>query len=81
MFAQVGCIIGRGGSKINEIRTSSGARISIAKTAHDETGERMFTITGPSTSLEKALFMLYSQLEAEKEKRIQNQQNAMAEGQ
>jgi heterogeneous nuclear rnp K-like protein 2 len=27
----VGCIIGRGGSKISEIRQSSGARISIAK--------------------------------------------------
>lgn len=27
----VGCIIGRGGSKISEIRKSSGARISIAK--------------------------------------------------
>ena len=42
----VGCIIGRGGSKISEIRKSSGARISIAKAPHDETGERMFTITG-----------------------------------
>ena len=43
----VGCIIGRGGSKISEIRKSSGARISIAKTPHDETGERMFTIVEP----------------------------------
>ena len=34
----VGCIIGRGGSKISEIRKSSGARISIAKAPHDETG-------------------------------------------
>lgn len=69
----VGCIIGRGGSKINEIRSQSGAKISIAKDAHDESGERMFTITGPSDSLEKALYMLYGQLEGEKEKRIQNQ--------
>merc|ERR1711939_662922 len=44
----VGCIIGRGGTKINEIRTQSGAKISIAKDAHDESGERMFTITGSS---------------------------------
>ncbi|TKA66723.1 hypothetical protein B0A49_04773, partial [Cryomyces minteri] len=36
----VGCIIGRGGSKISEIRKSSGARISIAKAPHDESGER-----------------------------------------
>jgi heterogeneous nuclear rnp K-like protein len=27
----VGCIIGRAGSKISEIRKTSGARISIAK--------------------------------------------------
>merc|ERR1711939_1143213 len=69
----VGCIIGRGGTKINEIRTQSGAKISIAKDAHDESGERMFTITGSSEALEKALFLLYGQLEGEKEKRIQNQ--------
>lgn len=42
----VGCIIGRGGTKINEIRRLSGSRINIAKTAHDETGERMFVISG-----------------------------------
>ncbi|CAD6571765.1 MAG: RNA binding protein, heterogenous nuclear RNP-K like protein [Cyphobasidiales sp. Tagirdzhanova-0007] len=73
----VGCIIGRGGSKINEIRLQSGAKISIAKDAHDESGERMFTITGSSEALEKALFLLYGQLEGEKEKRIQNQKQEM----
>jgi heterogeneous nuclear rnp K-like protein 2 len=31
----VGCIIGRGGSKISEIRKSSGARISIAKVSNN----------------------------------------------
>ena len=41
-----GCIIGRAGTKINEIRRLSGSKISIAKTAHDETGERMFVISG-----------------------------------
>lgn len=74
----VGCIIGRGGGKINEIRQQSGAKISIAKDAHDESGERMFTITGSSEALEKALFLLYGQLEGEKEKRIQNQKQEMA---
>lgn len=73
----MGCIIGRGGTKINEIRTQSGAKISIAKDAHDESGERMFTITGSSEALEKALFLLYGQLEGEKEKRIQNQKQEM----
>lgn len=75
----VGCIIGRGGSKINEIRQQSGAKISIAKDAHDESGERMFTITGTSEALEKALFMLYGQLEGEKEKRIMNQKQETTE--
>ncbi|KAK1086893.1 RNA binding protein, heterogenous nuclear RNP-K like protein [Friedmanniomyces endolithicus] len=67
----VGCIIGRGGSKISEIRKSSGARISIAKAPHDETGERMFTITGGPTANEKALYLLYENLEAEKMRRSQ----------
>ncbi|KAH9818509.1 hypothetical protein DFH28DRAFT_1152540 [Melampsora americana] len=66
----VGCIIGKGGAKINEIRRMSGSRISIAKTPHDDTGERMFTITGSSEANEKALFLLYNQLESEKERRV-----------
>jgi heterogeneous nuclear rnp K-like protein 2 len=65
----VGCIIGRAGSKISEIRKSSGARISIAKAPHDESGERMFTITGTAASNEKALYLLYENLEAEKGRR------------
>nr|CAG8594807.1 6910_t:CDS:2 [Entrophospora candida] len=64
------CIIGKGGSKISEIRRLSGSRISIAKTPHDETGERMFTIQGSAESNEKALFLLYNQLENEKERRL-----------
>ncbi|KKA31179.1 hypothetical protein TD95_004469 [Thielaviopsis punctulata] len=67
----VGCIIGRAGSKISEIRRSSGARISIAKSAHDDTGERMFTIMGTAKANEKALYLLYENLEAEKMRRSQ----------
>lgn len=67
----VGCIIGRGGSKISEIRKSSGARISIAKAPHDDTGERMFTIMGSAAANEKALYLLYENLEAEKTRRQQ----------
>jgi heterogeneous nuclear rnp K-like protein len=66
----VGCIIGRQGSKITEIRRLSGSKISIAKTPHDETGERMFTIVGTPEANEKALFLLYNQLESEKERRV-----------
>ncbi|KAF6842446.1 kh domain rna-binding protein [Colletotrichum musicola] len=65
----VGCIIGRAGSKISEIRKTSGARISIAKAPHDETGERMFTIMGTAKANESALFLLYENLEAEKMRR------------
>lgn len=70
----VGCIIGRGGTKISEIRKSSGARISIAKAPHDETGERMFTIMGSANANEKALYLLYENLEAEKMRRSQQPQ-------
>ncbi|ORY28456.1 hypothetical protein BCR39DRAFT_534737 [Naematelia encephala] len=66
----VGCIIGRGGSKITEIRRLSGSRISIAKVPHDESGERMFTIVGTPEATERALMLLYSQLESEKERRV-----------
>ena len=62
----VGCIIGRGGSKISEIRAKSGSKISIAKGPHDESGERMFTIIGSPAGNERALSLLYQQLEAEK---------------
>ena len=71
----VGCIIGRAGSKISQIRKDSGARISIAKAPHDETGERMFTIMGSGAANEKALYLLYENLEAEKMRRSQQPQD------
>ncbi|KAK0506174.1 hypothetical protein EDD18DRAFT_1240606 [Armillaria luteobubalina] len=70
----VGCIIGRSGTKITEIRRLSGSKISIAKAPHDETGERMFTIVGTPEANEKALFLLYNQLESEKERRVGREQ-------
>ncbi|KAE8229175.1 hypothetical protein CF326_g5860 [Tilletia indica] len=71
----VGCIIGKGGSKITEIRRVSGSRISIAKVPHDDSGERMFTIQGTAEANEKALFLLYSQLETEKDRRQSSAQS------
>lgn len=73
----VGCIIGKGGSKITEIRRLSGSRISIAKVPHDDSGERMFTIQGTAESNEKALFLLYNSLEQEKERRASAQGPSM----
>ena len=75
----VGCIIGRSGTKITEIRRLSGSKISIAKTPHDETGERMFTIVGTPEANEKALFLLYNQLESEKERRVGRDQQQQEE--
>ncbi|KAA1111171.1 RNA binding protein, heterogenous nuclear RNP-K like protein [Puccinia graminis f. sp. tritici] len=75
----VGCIIGKGGAKINEIRRLSGSKISIAKTPHDESGERMFTIIGSPEANEKALFLLYNQLESEKERRVNTVQEEEAQ--
>jgi len=73
----VGCIIGRSGTKITEIRRLSGSKISIAKAPHDETGERMFTIVGTPEANEKALFLLYNQLESEKERRVGREQQQL----
>jgi heterogeneous nuclear rnp K-like protein len=75
----VGCIIGRSGTKITEIRRLSGSKISIAKTPHDDTGERMFTIVGTPEANEKALFLLYNQLESEKERRVGREQQQQQE--
>ncbi|CAG8574180.1 81_t:CDS:2 [Acaulospora morrowiae] len=63
----VGCIIGKGGSKINEIRHLSGSHIKIAE-PHGNTNERLVTITGTPESNQMALYLLYSRLEAERRK-------------
>lgn len=65
----VGCIIGRRGAKIAEIRRESGAKISIAKEAHDASGDRMFTISGTKKANERAFKLLFNQLENEKNRR------------
>lgn len=65
----VGCIIGKGGNKIAEIRQISGAKISIAKESHDSSGDRMFTIIGTREANQQALKLLFHQLENEKTRR------------
>ncbi|ORY82072.1 KH domain RNA-binding protein [Protomyces lactucae-debilis] len=69
----VGCVIGKGGTKITEIRRQSGSRIAIAK-EHDEAGERQFTLSGTKEGNARALQLIYEQLEREKERRAQHQQ-------
>jgi heterogeneous nuclear rnp K-like protein 2 len=65
----VGCIIGKAGSKISEIRRLSGSRISISKEDESPLGERTFTILGTAEANQKALNLLYGQMQFESERR------------
>ncbi|KAK0528352.1 PAB1 binding protein [Tilletia horrida] len=74
----VGCIIGKGGSKINEIRQMSGSHIKImepgAGAAAGGTGsERLVMITGPPANIQMAVTLLYQRLEQEKMRMAQPQ--------
>uniref|UniRef100_A0A3B4F8P3 Zgc:110045 n=1 Tax=Pundamilia nyererei TaxID=303518 RepID=A0A3B4F8P3_9CICH len=53
----IGCIIGRQGSKINEIRQVSGAHIKIAS-ATDGSAMRQVTITGSPASISVAQYLI-----------------------
>ncbi|CAO1619662.1 unnamed protein product [Parajaminaea phylloscopi] len=67
----VGCIIGKGGSKINEIRQMSASHIKIMEPqagiiAGGGPNERLVTITGPPQNIQVAVQLLYQRLEQEK---------------
>ncbi|KAJ2783544.1 RNA binding protein, heterogenous nuclear RNP-K like protein [Coemansia interrupta] len=74
----VGCIIGKNGARISEIRRLSGSRISIAKATDSPGEDRLFTIKGTAECNERALYLLYGQLEAERERRLLNAAQYMA---
>ncbi|XP_069001302.1 poly(rC)-binding protein 3 isoform X3 [Embiotoca jacksoni] len=57
----IGCIIGRQGSKINEIRQVSGAHIKIAS-ATDGSAMRQVTITGSPASISVAQYLINASL-------------------
>ncbi|XP_076025430.1 poly(rC)-binding protein 3 [Genypterus blacodes] len=57
----IGCIIGRQGTKINEIRQVSGAHIKIAS-AIDGSAMRQVTITGSPTSISVAQYLINARL-------------------
>ncbi|TSK22830.1 Poly(rC)-binding protein 3 [Bagarius yarrelli] len=61
----IGCIIGRQGSKINEIRQMSGAQIKIAS-AIDGSAVRHVTITGSPASICLAHYLISASLELAK---------------
>ncbi|KAI8982857.1 hypothetical protein BD414DRAFT_419175 [Trametes punicea] len=81
----VGCIIGKGGAKINEIRQMSASQIKImepgavgvgmngAPAPAGSEGERLVVITGQPANIQMAVHLLYSRLEQEKQKQLRQQ--------
>ena len=81
----VGCIIGKGGSKINEIRHMSASQIKImepgavgvgmngAPAPSGGEGERLVVITGQPANIQMAVQLLYHRLEQEKQKQLRAQ--------
>nr|XP_014333007.1 PREDICTED: poly(rC)-binding protein 1 isoform X2 [Bos mutus] len=61
----IGCIIGRQGSNINEIRQMSGAQIKIANPVEGSSG-RQVTITGSAASISLAQYLINARLSSEK---------------
>uniref|UniRef100_A0A4W6CY60 Poly(rC) binding protein 3 n=1 Tax=Lates calcarifer TaxID=8187 RepID=A0A4W6CY60_LATCA len=57
LFQLIGCIIGRQGTKINEIRQMSGAQIKIAN-AMEGSSERQITITGTPANISLAQYLI-----------------------
>ncbi|KAJ7286069.1 hypothetical protein C8J57DRAFT_1118684 [Mycena rebaudengoi] len=79
----VGCIIGKGGSKINEIRHMSASNIKIMEPGAVAVGtngapgpvgaaegERLVVITGQPANIQMAVQLLYHRLEQEKQKQL-----------
>uniref|UniRef100_A0A3B3XS53 K Homology domain-containing protein n=1 Tax=Poecilia mexicana TaxID=48701 RepID=A0A3B3XS53_9TELE len=59
----IGCIIGRQGTKINEIRQMSGAQIKIAN-AMEGSSERQITITGTPANISLAQYLINARSES-----------------
>uniref|UniRef100_A0A8C7F5Q5 Poly(rC) binding protein 2 n=1 Tax=Oncorhynchus kisutch TaxID=8019 RepID=A0A8C7F5Q5_ONCKI len=60
----IGCIIGRQGAKINEIRQMSGAQIKIANQVEGST-DRQVTITGSPAGISLAEYLINARLSSE----------------
>uniref|UniRef100_A0A2K6C5S8 K Homology domain-containing protein n=1 Tax=Macaca nemestrina TaxID=9545 RepID=A0A2K6C5S8_MACNE len=60
----IGCIIGRQGAKINEIRQTSGAQIKIANPVEGSTDSKV-TITGSAASISLAQYLINVRLSLE----------------
>ncbi|CAF0857418.1 unnamed protein product [Didymodactylos carnosus] len=60
----IGCIIGRGGQKISEIRQASGANIKIAD-LEEGSQDRHVTISGTPEQIQLAEFLIHSRIASE----------------
>ncbi|KAJ3479097.1 hypothetical protein NLI96_g9310 [Meripilus lineatus] len=86
----VGCIIGKGGAKINEIRHMSASNIKImepgavgvgvngAPAPAGSEGERLVVITGQPANIQMAVQLLYHRLEQEKQKQMRTAPSSVA---
>jgi transcription antitermination factor NusA-like protein len=61
----IGCIIGKGGAKINEIRQLSGATIKISN-SDEGSKDRSVTITGTPESISMAQYLINTSMELHK---------------
>ncbi|CAH8482085.1 unnamed protein product [Dicrocoelium dendriticum] len=60
----IGCIIGRGGTTVNEIRNLSKAQVKISN-CEDGTKERKITLSGPSQAVDLAHLLINNRVSAE----------------
>ena len=58
---EAGCIIGRGGEAVNNIRDESGAKIKIERSSQTQK-ERIITVDGHTDSIFKVLYLRYSEI-------------------
>jgi heterogeneous nuclear rnp K-like protein 2 len=66
----VGCIIGKGGSFISQIRYKSGAKLHISE-QEEGRADRDVSIIGSDQSIQVALGLLLNQLQIQKEKNLE----------
>ncbi|WRT64826.1 uncharacterized protein IL334_001762 [Kwoniella shivajii] len=78
----VGAIIGKGGSKINEIRAQSQCKIQVTDPGTAAPGavanpeERLVTITGYPNNINTAVSLLYARVEQERQKMLEQNHSA-----
>jgi heterogeneous nuclear rnp K-like protein 2 len=58
-----GCVLGKGGSIIKELRAQSGTNISLADPDPETPNERIVTITGPPSNIQHAIYLIREAVE------------------